>query len=55
MIVEGQCCPTLHRAADRELKSLGQTLIVLNLALAPTAGRLLHCGIAIPSMTAAGH
>ena len=38
----------------RRSEPLGQTLIVLNLARHPTAGRLLHCGIAIGSMSALG-
>ena len=38
----------------RRSEPLGQTLIVVNLARHPTAGRLLHCGIAIGSMSALG-
>src|SRR5215470_13340195 len=37
----------------RRSEPLGQTLIVLNLARHPTAGRLLHCGVAIGSTMSA--
>src|SRR5262249_62099073 len=41
---------TLHYAARWE-KSLGQTLIVLNLARHPIVGRSPHCGISVLSMS----